>query len=206
MHPDLAIQAAQWCNKLFAIQVSRWIREWLTTGCNPIQTNNQDLDQEWERWQQCYDIRIELKDFLRPELMNTVVRWAEANRVSPITLCSAVHDAMNERIQGAKARQIRLMGGLPLGALLRDHFGIAPLTGYSAINRIAKNGIEDFGLEPVQAVHEACDCYLGKAFIPRLVPISENLYVQGQKLRQAKRIRRISQGVQLNLWDSSHVS
>lgn len=28
IHPDLAIQLAQWCNKLFAIQVSRWVRDW----------------------------------------------------------------------------------------------------------------------------------------------------------------------------------
>jgi hypothetical protein len=96
------------------------------------------------------------------------------------------------------------MGGLPLGALLRDHFGVAPLTGYAAINRIAKNGIEDRGLEPVQAVHEACDCYLGKAFIPRLVPIAENLYSQGRKLKATKQSRKLRQGIQLDLtlWDS----
>ena len=31
-HPDLAIQIAQWCSPLFAIQVSRWTRELLITG------------------------------------------------------------------------------------------------------------------------------------------------------------------------------
>jgi hypothetical protein len=36
-HPDIAIQFAQWLDKGFALQVSRWIREWMTTGKNPIQ-------------------------------------------------------------------------------------------------------------------------------------------------------------------------
>ena len=36
IHPDLAIQLAQWCNKAFAIQVSRWVREWMLTGSNPV--------------------------------------------------------------------------------------------------------------------------------------------------------------------------
>ena len=31
-HPDIAIQIAQWCNPYFAIQVSRWVREPLSTG------------------------------------------------------------------------------------------------------------------------------------------------------------------------------
>lgn len=33
VHPDVAIHLAQWCSARFAVQVSRWIRELLTTGC-----------------------------------------------------------------------------------------------------------------------------------------------------------------------------
>ena len=36
-HPDIAIQFAQWLDRGFALQVSRWVREWMTTGNNPIQ-------------------------------------------------------------------------------------------------------------------------------------------------------------------------
>lgn len=32
VHPDIAIQIAQWCSPSFAIQVSRWIRELILTG------------------------------------------------------------------------------------------------------------------------------------------------------------------------------
>jgi hypothetical protein len=35
-HPDIAIQFAQWLDKGFALQVSRWVREWMTIGQNPL--------------------------------------------------------------------------------------------------------------------------------------------------------------------------
>jgi len=200
IHPDLAIYLAQHCNKPFAIQVSRWIREWMRTGQNPIQA---DVDKEFMLWQQRRDIRIYLKDFLRPELMESVVQWAFRNGKSPITLCSTVHDLMNERIQGAKSKQIQLLGGLPLGALIRDYFGASPLVTYSAINKLAKNGIDDRGLEPTQAVNEACDHFLGKAYEPKLISLEENLYTKGSRLMQARKRKQISQVEQLKLplWD-----
>lgn len=195
LHPDLAVQLAQWCNKPFAIQVSRWIREWVTTGRNPI-----DIEQEFALWQQRYDIRIYLKDFLRKELMISVAQWAELNRKSPITLCSTVHDLMNERIQGFKSKQLQLMNGLPMGVLIRDYFGATPLVIYSAINQLAKNAIEDRGLDPIQAVHEACDHFLGKTYEPKPVQILENVHTQGQRLKEAKARKQIPQKfVQLDL-------
>lgn len=35
VHPDVAIHLAQWCSAKFAVQVSRWVREWFTTGLTP---------------------------------------------------------------------------------------------------------------------------------------------------------------------------
>lgn len=196
LHPDLAIQLAQWCNKPFAIQVSRWVREWMTIGQSPIHL---DLEQEFIAWQQRYDIRIYLKDFLRPELMRAVVEWAEIHGKSPRVLCSQVHDAMNERIQGAKSQQIRLLGGLPLSALIRDYFGAPPLLGYVAINKLAANAIQDKSIHPVMAVHEACDAFLGKRYTPALAPILENVHTRGRRLEAEKRRRQDSQPVQMSL-------
>lgn len=198
VHPDLAIQLAQWCNKPFAIQVSRWIREWLTTGQNPIQP---DLNEELIAWQQRHDIRVYLKDFLRPELMNAVVSWATKRGANPITFCAEVHDTINKRIQGAKSQQIRLIGDLPMGVLIRDYFEASPLVDYSAINKLAKNAIEDRDIHPIQAVHEACDSYLGKTYIPKIVPIVENLYSQGRRLKAEHKRRQLAAGVQLSLLD-----
>jgi len=34
-HPHIAIQFAQWCNAAFALQVSRWVCDWITTNKPP---------------------------------------------------------------------------------------------------------------------------------------------------------------------------
>lgn len=203
IHPKLAVRFAIWLSDDFGYLVEQWVEEWLTTGRNPIEVNP---DQEYITWQQRHDIRVFLKDFLRPELMDAVVSWAIAHGGNPITMAAAVHDAMNERIQGLKSQQIKLLHGLPLATLIRDHFEATPLVAYAAINKLAKNAIEDRGVEPVQAVHEACDCYLGANYVPHPVPIAENLYVQGQRLKQARHQRRLRQGVQLDLWGNNQVS
>lgn len=200
IHPKLAVHLAQWCNPEFALLVSDWIEEWMMTGRNPIPF---DLEQEFIAWQERYDIRMYLKDFLRPELMKAVVEWAEKNNLSPRSLCSRVHDAMNERIQGAKSQQIRVMGGLPIGALIRDYFGAAPLVGYAAINKLAKNAILDRGIEPVAAVHLACDFYLGRLYIPRLAPILENVHTKGRTLRAARARKSASTSQQLSIFDQA---
>ena len=198
IHPKLAISLAQKCNPDFALLVSDWIEEWLTTGKNPIQVDN---DEEYRLWQQRYDIRILVKDSLRPELMRLVIQYAEKHSISPRTLAASVHDAMNERIQGAKAKELRALGGLPLGAFLRDYFGASPLVDYAAINKLAKNAIEDRDIEPVQAVYEACDHYLGKSYEPKPVAILENVYKQGRRLKFAKQAILKSKIVQLDLFD-----
>jgi hypothetical protein len=197
LHPDLAVYLAQWCNKVFAIQVSRWIREWLTAGQNPFKV---DLDKEFEAWQQRYDTRVYLKDFLRPELMSAVIQWAVANNKSPITLCSQVHDVMNLRVQGHKSKQLKTLNGLPLGDLLRDYFDASPLVTYSALNTLARNAIIDRDIEPIQAVNEACDQFLGKNYDPKPIPLAKNLYAEGRRLIQAKkRQSQASIGTQLAL-------
>lgn len=200
IHPDLAVPCASWCNKAFAIQVSRWIREWLTTGRNPFQP---DVDDQLKAWQLRHDFRVRLKDVLRPELMNAVVAWAEANGKSPRTVCSEVHDLMNERIQGARSQQISTMGGLPLGVLIRDYFDAHSLVLYSSINMLVKNAIVDRGLDPIMAVHEACDSFLGRDYEPKLAKIEENVHLQGRKLKAFRRKRQLSQGVQLNLFNEN---
>ena len=198
VHHKLAVYLAQFCNTEFAVLVSEWVEEWLTTGKNPVWSV--DPDQEWEAFKQRYDIRIHLKDVLRPDLMNSVVKWAESNKANPRTLCSDVHDLMNERIQGAKSQELKLMGGLPIARLLRDHFDVVPLVGYSAINILAKNNIEDRGLSPLDAVNDACDSYLGMNYQPKPVRIVENIYSVGKRIRSARKKKRLQAGQQLDLF------
>jgi hypothetical protein len=99
-----------------------------------------------------------------------------------------VHDEMNKRIQGYEAKEIKLKGGLPLFDLMRDYFEVQLLNVYSAINKIAKNKIEDFGIHPIQAVNEACDSYLSLSYQPKLFKIVENIHSQGSRI-QALRLK-----------------
>lgn len=203
IHPDIAIYLAQWCYKPFAIQVSRWIKEWLIAGTNPIYV---DIDKELSEWKQRHSKRVELKDEYRPELMEAVIEYASRHNASPITLCWKAHDAMNERIQGCNSKQIRAAGELSPSSLIRDHFASRPLDMYKAVSQIAKNKIVDYDIEPVKAVHEACDVFLGKSYKPMLAPILENVYREGHRLKSAKKSiqkRNIElRGTQLSLFDT----
>lgn len=198
LHYDLAVQLAQWCNKVFAIQVSRWVREWFMTGRNPVEMSD---DQRWAENQRRYDIRIYLKDVLRPALMNLVVCWAEEHGQNPRTLCSEVHDAMNIGIQGVRSKQIIEQGAIPLGHLARDYYGVLPLLDYSGINKVAINAVKDEGLHPVDAVYEACRRYLGQDYQPKLVPIQEHLHQERRRLKAAQKRKALAKPNQLSLFD-----
>ena len=198
IHPDLAVPFAQWCNKAFAIQVGRWIREWFASvNSSP----DSDIDQELIAWTQRRDIRVYLKDFLRPELMRSVVKYALKNNLSPRKLCASVHDQINQRIQGLKSKQIKALNGLPLGELIRDYFDAPPLVTYSAINKLAKNAIDDKEVDPITAVNQACDSFLGVAYVPKPVKFCPNLYSEGKRLKSARRKKSVANVRQLSLFD-----
>lgn len=198
VHPDIAIKIAYWCNKPFEIQVNRWIREWLLTGLNPIQV---DTEQEIADYEERYSKRLELKDDYRVALMDVVTEWAQTHKLSPIKLCSEVHDVMNKRIQGYESQQIRARGGLSMASLIRDYFGANILGVYGQINRIARNLIVDSGLDPIQATNKACDIYLSKSYVRALTPILENLYVAGRSLKARRSQKQLPARKQLNLFD-----
>ncbi len=202
IHPDLAIDLASWCSKKFAIQVSRWVQEWLTTGKNPVY-NEPDLDKEYIAWQERYDIRIELKDVLRLELMEATRAYAEANSLGAKYLCIKVHQIMNQRIQGMNSKDIKEIYKLSLYSLLRDYFDARPLHTYAAINRIAVNRIIDGNINPIDAVNYACDMYLGARYIPKLSAKAENLHSQGRRLKKAKakKAKASSVDIQLTIFD-----
>ena len=203
MHHKLAVHLAQWCNPEFALLVSDWIEEWLTTGKNPIQV---DVDQEFIAWQQRHDIRVFLKDFLRPELMDAVVKYAITNKQSPIKLASSVHNLMNKRIQGVTSKEIKVLHGLPIESLIRDYFDAPPLITYVAINRLAKNAIIHKGVNPIDAVNKACDAYLEASYIPTLALLADNLYLKGEEIKQRRQRVRLVLGKQMSLFDSQKAS
>jgi KilA-N domain len=196
IHSKLATRFAIWLSDEFGYLVEEWVAEWMLTGRNPVDITP---DEEYRLWQQRYDIRVELRDVLRPELMNAVIDYAHRHSKGAKNLCIAVHDEMNRCIQGSSASSIRELGGLPLGDLLRDYFEASPLVCYSAINQFATNAIIDNDIEPVNAVRQACEGYLGKSYQPKPVKLVENVHSVGHRLKAARKQRRLAAGIQLDL-------
>jgi len=205
VHPDLAIQLAQWCNKPFALLVSRWVREWFATGKNPIAVDS-DVEKDYVLWEQRHDLRVLLKDFFRPELMDATVAWCKDNGVGAYPVCRDVHDAINERVQGKKSKEIKALGNLPLGVLLRDHFDARYLVVYIGINQSAVNAIRDRNMHPVDAINYACDNFLGKSYTPQLVSLQENVYKEGKRLSAARKQKSTSKATQLSLFDKNDIA
>jgi hypothetical protein len=197
IHPDLAIQLAQWCNKTFAIQVSRWVREWLVKGFHEQNKTLTQLEKEYELYLQRHDLRVTLKDTLRVELMEAVVKYAQRNKINPYDLCWKVHDTMNLAIQGHRSKELKSLGSLPIGDLLRDYFDVNSLVMYSAINKLATNSIIDKGEHPIDAVKNACRSYLGSTYDPKPYQLTENVYAQGQRIRKSIKKAKV---IQFNLF------
>lgn len=160
-----------------------------------------DLEQEHTAWQQRFDVRVYLKDSLRKKLMDVVVDYAKKHGINSIKLAATVHDTMNERIQGIKSQEVKRANNLPKRTLIRDYYGVLPLIDYASIHKYAKNAIVDRGVHPVQAVHEACDAWLGLDHIAKPVELAENLYAQGRRLKAARKQKQLAQGQQLTIWD-----
>lgn len=45
-HPQVAINCGQWCSAKFAVLVSQWVVEWMTTAQNPIQPQQPQIPSE----------------------------------------------------------------------------------------------------------------------------------------------------------------
>lgn len=197
IHYKLAIQLAQWCNSEFALLVSDWVEEWLIKGFSQQNKTLSQLEKEYELYLQRHDLRVTLKDTLRVELMEAVVKYAQSNGLKAFDLCWQVHDTMNLAIQGHRSKELKTLGGLPIADLIRDYFDANSLVMYSAINRLATNSIVDRGVHPIDAVKEACKSYLGVTYNPKPYQLTENLYNQGQRIRKSIKKAKV---IQFNLF------
>jgi hypothetical protein len=117
LHPDLAVQLAQWCNKPFAIQVSRWVREWMTSAYNPIQ-----LEADADRVQ----IRDELKDSKRLEFTGQIKLFLEAagsyepGSFKTVQAFAKAHNKLNTLLTTETAQQMRDRLGKDLERAISD--------------------------------------------------------------------------------------
>lgn len=89
IHPDLAIHLAQWCSSKFAIQVTKWVRELLTTGQVALEPGEPDpFDLLVQSAVRLRDIRHAQRETeKRVELVEGVA--VEAHRVATAALGTA---------------------------------------------------------------------------------------------------------------------
>jgi KilA-N domain len=187
LHPDLAIQLAQWCNKLFAIQVSRWIREWMTTGKNPIETQS-DIDR--------LVYRTTLKDESRLRATGQVKSYlVSENKYDDKKFTGQFyvqfHDAINIAITGEPAWKMKLtlskIHGRKFGKddLIRDYFPPIQLQQYIAINEAASNIMrKNRDIHPLTAVEMAAELILPHGYIPSPIDFVEHINLVRQRLSQ----------------------
>jgi phage anti-repressor protein len=164
------------------------------------------LEQQIAYWQQRLAVRLNLKDELRVELVDAALVYIRAKRLNPIKTLSDMHDTINERIQGIKAREVRERNKFPKYVLLRDYYEKSPLEEISAINRLGANYISRYNMHPVDAIHKACDDFLRDDHVPLPLPIAENVHAQGRRLKAAKKKKDLADGKQLELWEDNEAS
>lgn len=191
LHPDLAVQLAQWCNKPFALQVSRWVREWMTSAYNPIQ-----LEADADRVQ----IRDELKDSKRLEFTGQIKLFLEAaGKYEPgsfqtVRAFQVAHNKLNTLLTTETAQQMRDRLGKELERtisdqqLLRDYFPISDLANYASLCQAAANEMAVNKTSPLVAIEVAAKQVLSPSYIAKPIDFTERIGLVRRRLEQRDQI------------------
>ena len=187
LHHTLAIQLAQWCNKPFAIQVSRWVQEWMTSAYNPIQ-----LEADADRVR----ARNYLKDNKRLELTDQIKSFLEAaGKYNPSSwgtrrVFSEAHDKLNILLTTEKASEMRVRLSEETGKtisesdLLRDYFPITDLANYAALCQAAANEMSMNNTSPLEAIDIAARQVLSPKYIAKPIDFTEQISLVRRRLDQ----------------------
>ncbi len=192
LHPDLAVQLAQWCNKPFALQVSRWVREWMTSAYNPIQ-----LEADADRVQ----IRDELKDGKRLEFTGQIKLFlVAAGKYEPgsfqtVRAFQVAHNRLNTLLTTETAQQMKDRLGKELGKtisdqqLLRDYFPINDLANYASLCQAAANEMALNGTSPLVAIDVAARQVLSPSYVAKPIDFTERIGLVRRRLEQKDQVR-----------------
>jgi KilA-N domain len=192
LHPDLAVQLAQWCNKSFALQVSRWVREWMISAYNPIQ-----LEADADRVQ----MRDELKDKKRLEFTGQVKAFLEAageyKPGTPNTIMEfkKAHGKLNRLLTTETAEEMRERLEKELGRpvkekeLLRDYFPINDLANYASLCQAAANEMATNGTSPLIAIEVAAKQVLSPSYTAKPIDFAERISLVRRRLDQKDQVR-----------------
>ena len=192
LHPDLAIQLAQWCNTTFAIQVSRWVRDWLLEIYNPTQIES-DIDR--------VAIRGDLKDIKRLDLMDRVKEFLQAaGRYNPKDeqtqmFFGRVHNKLNVVLTTEKAVEMRarlerhLSKKVSESELLRDFFPITDLVNFGTLCQAAANEMRMNGTDPLIAIDIAAKQVLSKDYVAKPIDFTEQISLVRQRIAQRDQLK-----------------
>jgi hypothetical protein len=180
-HPDIAIQFAQWCSPAFALQVSRWVRQWMTTGRNPLA----DIDRVGLRAALKDDSRLRMTDQVKVYL-EQIQRYDDKKYRG--IFFSQVHDAINLAITGETSRQMRDRLSALLGRtvkqdeLIRDYFPAEVLQRYIALCEASANFMIRDECHPLTAVEQAAEIVLYAGYRPTPINFVEHIKFVRQRL------------------------
>jgi hypothetical protein len=187
VHPKLAVHVGQWCSEEFALQVSDWIEEWMTTGQNPFRPQQADIDR--------VVYRDALKDEARLRMTNQVKTYLEKmkrydDKKYSGQFFAKVHDAINIAITSETAKNMRSRISVMLGKeikdseLIRDYFPPMSLQRYISVCEASANFMIRENLHPLTAVERAIEIVLPANYLPESIDFSENIKFVRQRLSQ----------------------
>lgn len=173
-HPDIAVQFAQWCSPAFALQVSRWVREWMTSGRGPMA----DIDR--------VGLRSSLKDDSRLRMTDQVKVYLEQiqrydDRKYRGKFFARVHDAINQAVTGETAKEMRVRLSEVLDRqvaqkeLIRDYFPSLVLQRYISMCEASANFMIREELHPLTAVERAAEIVLYAGYQPQSINFVEHI-------------------------------
>lgn len=180
-HPDIAVQFAQWCSPAFALQVSRWVREWMTTGRSPLA----DIDRVGLRANLKDDSRLRMTDQVKVHL-EAIRRYDDKKYRG--RYFARVHDALNVAVTGETAKEMRerlsviLQRRVKEGELIRDYFPSEVLSRYIAMCEVSANLMIRDGVEPLNAVNRAAEMVLYVGYVPTPIDFVEHIKFVRQRL------------------------
>jgi KilA-N domain len=191
LHPDLAVQLAQWCSKPFALQVSRWVREWMTSAYNPIQLEA-DADRVQMRDNLKDKKRLEftgqVKAFLeaageyKPGTPNTIMEFKKAHGKLNRLLTTETAEEMRERLEKELGRPVKEK------ELLRDYFPITDLANYASLCQAAANEMAANGTSPLKAIDIAAKQILSPSYVAKPIDFTERISLVRRRLEQKDQI------------------
>lgn len=143
LHPDLAIQLAQWCSPQFAIAVSRIVRDFFTTGQGSFlwQETRSELKESNSQLRQAIDTYI---DRHKEELSENHQRWLFKNTNDAFCLvlfgCNIKKFCRDRSVEN-----------------FRDSLSKEALKNLEALEILAIRLISSMDIEPIEAVKEAAN-------------------------------------------------